>query len=401
MPEPSRPRPWFHRLRISVRALMIIVLVLGAGLGWLAHLARQAEIQRNAVAAVRKLGGSVIYDWQFENGRVRVKPGSNIVSDEVPGWPKWLVDRLGVDAFGSVTDVSIRRVAVRLGGGGRASIGDASPDAIDEAFAPIGHLSRLKHLTVINMPVNDAGLAHLKGLSNLESLMLRGRNEVTDAGVAYLARMNSLKGLYLENSKISDEGLASVSKLTGLETLNLARTQIGDAGLARLDGLTRLENLGLDGTKVTDAGLVRLLRGRTRFKGLYLSDTQIGDDGLAPLEGMTGLGWLLLRNTRVSDAGLVHLRELTRLQSLDLYKTVVSDAGMPYLKGLTNLQHLNLDGTKITDAGLPHLKGLTSLKELRLLDTGVTGSGLEELRQALPSLTIQHSVRAVSGPRKL
>ena len=67
--------------------------------------------------------------------------------------------------------------------------------------------------------------------------------------------------------------------------------------------------------------------------------------------------------------------------------------GCPTLKGLTNLQHLNLDGTKITDAGLPHLKGLTSLKELRLLDTGVTGTAVEELRQALPSLTIQHSIQ--------
>ena len=43
--------------------------------------------------------------------KVRVKPGTNIISDEVPGWPKWLVDRLGVDAFGSVTDVSFRRLA--------------------------------------------------------------------------------------------------------------------------------------------------------------------------------------------------------------------------------------------------------------------------------------------------
>ena len=390
MPDQSIPRPWSHRLRFSVRALMIIVLVFGAALGWLAHLARQAQVQRSAVTVVTKAGGSVLYDWQIENGEVRIKPRTNIVSDEVPLWPKWLVDRLGVDTFGSVTDVSFRQPP-----------GMPNSAEMAEALAHVGHLSRLKHLTFIETPVNDAGLAHLDGLSNLESLMLRGRNDVTDAGVAHLAGMNSLKELYLENTQISDEGLASVSKLTGLETLNLARTQIGDAGLARLDGLTHLENLGLDGTKVTDAGLVRLLRGRTKFQGLYLSDTQIGDEGLVPLEGMTGLGWLLLRNTRVSDAGLVHLRGLTKLQSLDLYKTVVSDAGMPYLHGLTSLQHLNLDATKITDAGLPHLKGLTSLKELRLLDTGVTGSGLEELREALPGLTIQHSPRAVPAPRKL
>jgi Leucine Rich repeats (2 copies)/Leucine Rich repeat len=382
MPDERLPRFWIHRLRVSVRTLMILVLVLGGGLGWLAYLARQAQIQRVAVTAVRKVGGSVLYDWQFESGKVRVKPGTNIISDEVPRWPKWMVDRLGVDAFGFVTDVSFRPSAM-----------SPSSDQIDEALAQVGNLRRLKHLTLVLTPVNDAGLACLEGLSNLESLMLRGRNDVTDAGVAHLARMTSLKGLYLENSQITDAGLASVSGLTGLETLNLARTQIGDGGLAHLDGLTRLEKLGLENTGVTDAGLVRFLRGRTMLKALYLSDTKIGDAALAALESMTNLGWLFLRNTRISGAGLVHLKGLTKLQSLDLYNTHVSDVGLSYLEGLTNLQHLNLDGTKVTDAGLPHLKGLTSLKELRLLDTGVTGTAVGELRKALPNLTIEHSVQ--------
>ena len=101
-------------------------------------------------------------------------------------------------------------------------------------------------------------IAHLKGLSTLESLMLRGHNDVTDAGAAHLAKMISLKELYLENSQISDAGVAYVGKLTRLETLNLARAQIGDEGIAHLDGLTRLENLGLDGTRIGDDGLVRL-----------------------------------------------------------------------------------------------------------------------------------------------
>src|SRR5262249_44039643 len=214
------------------------------------------------------------YDWQFEGNRFKLKPGTNIISNEVPGWPRWLVDRLGVDAFGSVTQVSFRRLPR-----------EPSPAESEEMLAQIGHLSRLKQLTFINVPVTDTGLAHLEGLTNLESFMLRGPNWVTDAGVAHLARLTRLKGLYLEDSRISDAGLAYLRGLTGLETLNLARTQIGDAGLAHLERLTRLENLGLDGTKVTDAGLVRLLRGRTILKGLYLNDTQIGDVGLEPLEG--------------------------------------------------------------------------------------------------------------------
>jgi hypothetical protein len=389
MPDEQRARNWRRLFRVSVRAMMILVVVLGGGLGWVAHLVRQARIQREAVAAIRKIGGSYLYDWQLEGRRVRVKKGTNIISHEVPGWPKWLLDRLGVDAFGSVTDVSLRR-----------PYGKLSIEEIDEAFAQVGRLPGLKRVTFLQAPATDARLAHLKGLSHLESLMLRGRNEVSDAGVAHLARMTSVKGLYLEDSRITASGLAYAHELTGLETLNLARTQIGDQGLAHLEGLTRLENLGLDGTAVSDAGLVRLLRRCKRLKGLYLNDTRITDAGLQPLEKMVDLGWLFLRNTRISDAGLVHLEGLTKLQSLDLYNTRISDAGLPFLKGLVILQHLNLDGTQVSDASLAHLNGLTGLKELRLFDTGVTAAGLAELREALPNLTIQHPGAPGSGPRR-
>jgi hypothetical protein len=268
-PLPASRRRW---LRISIRGLIVFVLVLGGCLGWFTHLARQARIQRDAVAAITKLGGSALYDWQFEGNRFRLKPGTNIISNEVPGWPTWLVDRLGVDAFGTVTQVSFRRLP-------RAP----SPAESEEVLAQIGHLGRLKQLTFINVPVTDTGLAHLEGLTSLESLMLRGCNQVTDAGVAHLARLTGLTGLYLEDSRISDAGLASLRGLTGLETLNLGTTQIGDAGLTHLGRLTRLENLGLDGTKVTDAGLVVLKRLKN-LKRLYLSGAGVTDAGVKELQ---------------------------------------------------------------------------------------------------------------------
>lgn len=272
MPDQPLPTSWRRWHRISVRGLIVLVLVLGGCLGWLAHLARQARIQRDAVAAITRVGGSALYDWQFEGNRFRLKPGTNIISNEVPGWPRGLVDRLGVDAFGSVTQVSFRRLPRAL-----------SPAESEEVLAQIGHLSRLKQLTLINVPVTDAGLAQLEGLTNLESFMLRGTNRVTDAGVAHLARLTGLTGLYLEDSRISDAGLASLRGLTGLETLNVGRTQIGDAGLAHLGGLTRLENLGLDGTKVTDAGLA-VLKGLKNLKRLYLTGTGVTDAGVKELQ---------------------------------------------------------------------------------------------------------------------
>src|SRR6516225_8007057 len=77
------PCPWRRFLRFSVRGLIVFVVVIGAGLGWIV---RQAHIQRDAVEAIRKAGGSVMYDWEPSAGI----PGG------VPLAPAWLVDLVGI-----------------------------------------------------------------------------------------------------------------------------------------------------------------------------------------------------------------------------------------------------------------------------------------------------------------
>ena len=88
-------RPWRRFLRFSVRWLIVLVLVIGAGLSWLV---RSARIQREAVAAIEKAGGEVHFDWERKNGTV------------VPGGKLWeparFVKLLGVDYFGHVTYVT-------------------------------------------------------------------------------------------------------------------------------------------------------------------------------------------------------------------------------------------------------------------------------------------------------
>ena len=59
-------RPWRRFLRFSVRGLMVVVLVFVAGLGWLV---REARIQRDAVAAITKAGGTVYSDWEWSDGK--------------------------------------------------------------------------------------------------------------------------------------------------------------------------------------------------------------------------------------------------------------------------------------------------------------------------------------------
>ena len=76
--EPTRG-PWWRRARLSVRGLIILVLVIGGGLGWVV---RSAQLQREAVAAIQRAGGRVKYDWEWKsrspihNGRPAASSGS-------------------------------------------------------------------------------------------------------------------------------------------------------------------------------------------------------------------------------------------------------------------------------------------------------------------------------------
>ncbi len=52
----STTRPWRTFLRFSVRGMIVLVLVIGAGLGWVVRVVRTAQIQREAVAENTRAG---------------------------------------------------------------------------------------------------------------------------------------------------------------------------------------------------------------------------------------------------------------------------------------------------------------------------------------------------------
>lgn len=89
--EASRKSP---RIRFSVRSLMLIVLILGGGTGWIVH---RAKVQREAVIAIEHAGGKVTYDGAFTN-----QGGGN---DPKPPWVQWISERIGRDYRDTVTGV--------------------------------------------------------------------------------------------------------------------------------------------------------------------------------------------------------------------------------------------------------------------------------------------------------
>jgi hypothetical protein len=127
--------PWRRFPRFSVRGLVVVVLVIGVGLGWIV---RRVQMQREAVAAIRNGGGIVFYDWEWCNGLTNL---SSLILDG--------------------TQVS------------------------DAGLAHLHGLTNLGSLSLGGTQVSDAGLPHLTGLVRLSVLWL-GDTRVTDAGIRKL-----------------------------------------------------------------------------------------------------------------------------------------------------------------------------------------------------------------------
>ncbi len=137
------------------------------------------------------------------------------------------------------------------------------------------------------------------------------------------------------------------------------------------------------------------LKQLTKLESLDLRYTQITDDDLVHLTDLRNLQELTL-GRQVTTAGLEHLGGLTNLKTLRIgssgYSATsltnipsqhVANAGLKHLSGLTNLDVLSLgfQDAKLTDGATEHIKELANLRELYLGPNEFTESGLEQLSQ--------------------
>ncbi len=197
MTAPDKPRRRW--LRFSLRSLFLLIVVIAVSLGWTLYKVRQQGI---AVAELKKMGCLVTYDnadW-----------GSPTVLER-------LRKLLGEDESRSVVRVRVE---------------------MEKTFT-------------------DAGLVHLRALTQLQYLALDG-TQVTDGGLVHLRGMTRLQYLILDRTQVTDAGLVHLRALTQLEVLYLDGTQVTAAGLVHLQGLTQLQLLTVGGTQVTNAGIQRL-----------------------------------------------------------------------------------------------------------------------------------------------
>jgi hypothetical protein len=106
---------------------------------------------------------------------------------------------------------------------------------------------------------SDAGLVHLTGMRELETLDLNGTG-ITDAGMPHIGKLTGLRYLDLHATRVTDAGLRHLRTLVNLEWLDLRLTKVGDSGMDELHRLSKLKAIAVDATEVTGAGVEGLRR---------------------------------------------------------------------------------------------------------------------------------------------
>lgn len=210
------------------------------------------------------------------------------------------------------------------------------------------------------------------------------RSIASDAGLPIFARL-----VEIEVNERTDGHVAPVPKKLS--------ERVTDDWLKHLAGQDQLRRLELSGTAITSAGLVHL-RDLHRLERLNICLTAVDDRGFEHLAGLTQMRRLVVCSSRVTGTGFQHLQGMTQLESINLHSAPASDAGLEAIGKLTSLKRLEIVHTKVTDAGLQHLAGLVRLQQLHVHGPEATARALPFLGQLKELYQLDVYERAASNP---
>jgi hypothetical protein len=303
-----------RKSQFGLSTLLLLILVMAIPLGWLGGEIDLARRQRAAVAHIRGRGDFVSFDDQPFLARI----GPNLFAMAVPqiGPPPYLERVLGQDLFHDVLTVSMDRVYDETLEGLKSlprlrSLRITDATVTEDALKNLRGLRELRSLTIefapYEVPNGDAGLTHLKDLTQLEELHVRNI-DATDAGLAHLRGLKRLRELTIGGRGITDQGLSHIAELKELTTLNVQSGYITDRGLSYLVALRELKSLSVYGEEITDAGLEKM-QGLSRLESLDIQHTNVTDAGVETLKKFKQLTSLSLFQTKVTAEGVKRLKE--------------------------------------------------------------------------------------------
>jgi hypothetical protein len=178
----ARRRPRW--LRYSLRTLLVLVLVVSLPLAWLGFKMKQAADRAAAVERIRKLGGTVIYDYQRmwdDLGYWRIDYTKERAGHET--LRRWL----GNDFFDKVVEVRFAHHGVSATMMGPYTNTTELSDNADLELPRLAVLGDIEYLDLSHSNLTDAGLAHVAQFKKLRWVNL-SLSKVTPAGAERLRK---------------------------------------------------------------------------------------------------------------------------------------------------------------------------------------------------------------------
>ena len=173
--------------------------------------------------------------------------------------------------------------------------------------------------------------------------------------------------LDLANRDAKDSDLSYVRAFPKLRKLDLIGGNITDAGLAYLAETPMLEELSLNQDKVTGHG-IQVLGSLPHLTRLYLNPKEgaFSASDFQVIGRCKELKYIHIGFTKLPTGSLRFLRDLPRLEDLDLPYAGVTDEHLDDVVACKTLEELNLQGAEITGDGLKKLGQSPRLSMLRL-----------------------------------
>lgn len=298
---------------------------------------------RITAASVRQIGR-----WRALR-RLRLN-GDNITDEALPHLAGLsALEELDL-GYSGVTDAGLRHLAPLAA---LRSLDVSDTHVTGTGLGVARHWPSLRRLRLDRTWLADGGLGELAACPALEELHFEDERWTQPLGDAFLApigHLSRLRALSLGGWVEPAATLNVLRRLPRLEDLRLVGPDFGDEGFAEVCRLPRLKRLHYSGG-VLGAPALRALERAPGLVALELPRLGLADDALGCLAPLRDLRWLDLSGNPVGDRGLASIAALPELEALLLDGTQVSDRGLQIPVPFPNLRRFRCLGTAVTREG--------------------------------------------------
>lgn len=219
-----------------------------------------------------------------------------------------------------------------------------------EIFVHLQELAELEELYISSREVSNEVMPYLGKIKNLKRLTIEGN--ISDNGFKAFQQMGQLTDLDVGKTAGRDAGMQHLRNLTNLISLTVPQRVTGK-GLVHLKHM-QLKSLILPDAAKTDIGLKHYVAACEPQAQLDLT-TWVGlqGPGLVSLREWPALKKLALT---IEDDALPYVGQLAGISELSISESNVSDAAIEHLPRLRNLKRLNVSKTNISLQGLSRLR---------------------------------------------